>query len=364
VPRPKYSRIWATQFKLYHDCVPPPSQHATDHEAEPHLNGVNGTHAHEAPPAISDEASDATEPTALLPVLREPPALPAPVAEGPHIRADPGLYAVLGLDPSVTNWEIQTTYRRMASRLMGSGSRDAQALKQLNIAYEVLGNPARRTEYDRQRLHQALAAGTPTPIRPGAKSAARVTRRRRPRHIVQPRYAGLGDVMVVLTVVGLAIVAAFLLIPRLSINLTALNALQVVLPNSSAPARRVLDVTVTAVPTAAPTATPLPSVAARYAGTNVSVSNPTPAQNTPESVQIRLRRDGQPQADSDVWASVEYRTTQERWPPTGTVKTDASGAATITFNIGSATPNYPVTVHVFTQADDQQLSWSTTFTPH
>ena len=45
--------------------------------------------------------------------------------------------------------------------------------------------------------------------------------------------------------------------------------------------------------------------------------------------------------------------------------TDATGAATITFNIGGATPNYPVTVHVFTRADDdQQLSWSTSFTPH
>jgi hypothetical protein len=38
--------------------------------------------------------------------------------------------------------------------------------------------------------------------------------------------------------------------------------------------------------------------------------------------------------------------------------------ATITFNIGPATPNYPVTVHVFAQVGDQQLSWSTSFTPH
>jgi hypothetical protein len=334
--------------------VPPPSQRATDDEAEAHLNGVNGTQ--------SAEASEAGESTALLPVLAEPPALPAPAPEGPHIKADPGLYAVLGLDPSVSNWEIQTTYRRMASKLMGGGSRDA--LKQLNVAYEVLGNPARRTEYDRQRLNQALAAGTPTPIRPGAKHTARVTRRRRPRHIVQPRYAGLGDVMVVLTVVGLAVIAGFLLIPRLSINLSALNALQAVLPISNASPRRVLEVTVTAVPTAAPTATPLPSVAARFNGTTVGVSNPTPAQNSPESVQIHLKRDGQPLPNADVWATIDYRTTQERWPQAGSVKTDASGAATITFNIGSATPNYPVTVHAFTQADDQQLSWSTTFTPH
>ena len=42
----------------------------------------------------------------------------------------------------------------------------------------------------------------------------------------------------------------------------------------------------------------------------------------------------------------------------------SSGAATISFNIGATTPNYPVQVQVFAQVDDQQLSWSTTFTPH
>jgi hypothetical protein len=312
----------------------------------------------------ADQEADLPEPTALLPVHSETPALPAPAPGGPSIKADPGLYAVLGLDPSVSNWEIQTTYRRMAARLMGSGSRESQALKQLNVAYEVLGNPARRTEYDRQRLHQALVAGVPTPIRPGAKAATRVTRRRRPRHIVQPRYAGLGDVAVVLSVVGLAVVAGFLLIPRLSINLSALNALQVFVPlSSSSNPRGGAGATATAAPTSAPTATPLPSVAARYTGSTVSVSNPTPTQNTSEDVKIHLQRDGQPLANADVWATVDYRTTQERWPSTGTVTTDPSGSATITFNIGGATPSYPVAVHVFTQDGDQQLSWSTTFTP-
>jgi hypothetical protein len=298
--------------------------------------------------------------TALLPVLAaESALLPAP--SGPSLQPDPGLYAILGLDPTASAVLIQTTYRRMAAKLLGSGSN--QALKQLNIAYEVLGNPVRRADYDRLRMVQALAQGTPTPIRPGAKVTTRVTRRRRPRHAVQQRYAGLGDVMVVLLVVGLAVGAGVLLIPRLSINLSALNALQAVLPLSNSQ-RRVIDVTVTAVPTPQPTATPLPSVAARYSGSTVNVSNPTPPQNSNESVQVHLRRDGQSVAGADLWATVQYRTTEERWPPTGIVKTDANGAATINFNIGAATPNYPVTVHVYTQADNQQLSWSTTFTPH
>jgi hypothetical protein len=274
------------------------------------------------------------------------------------------LYAVLGLDPSASGLEIQTTYRRMAARLLRRGY-DNQELKQLNVAYEVLGNPARREEYDRMRLRQAVSPpGAPTPIRAGGKVATRVTRRRRPRQAVQPHYPGLGDVMVVLTVVGLAVVAGFLLIPRVSINLSALNAVQAVLPLSNS-SRPVINVTVTAVPTPAATATPEPSVSAQYSSSTVGVSNPAPAQNSSESVQIHLRRDGQPVAKADVWASVQYRTTQERWPATGTVQTDSTGAATITFNIGPATPNYPVTVHVFAQvAGDQQLSWSTTFTPH
>jgi DnaJ domain len=331
-------------------AVPRRSQPAAD-------THVNGTIETETP---EPETAEAEAETTRLPVLADAEtALATP--RGPELRADPGLYAVLGLDPSASDVQIQTTYRRQAAKLIGNGS-DNQALKQLNVAYEVLGNSVRRAEYDRLRLTQALVPA-PTPIRPGAKVASRATKRRRPRQAVQPRYPGMGDVLVVLTVVGLAIAAGYLLIPRLSVNLSALNALQAVLPLSNSP-RRVIDVTVTAVPTPQPTATPLPSVSARYSSSTVGVSNPTPAQNSSETIQVHLRRDGAPMANSDVWATVQYRTTEERWPPTGSVKTDASGAASITFNIGAATPNYPVVVHVFTQADDQQLSWSTTFTPH
>jgi hypothetical protein len=91
---------------------------------------------------------------------------------------------------------------------------------------------------------------------------------------------------------------------------------------------------------------------------------PEPPQNTAETVMIRLRRDGQPASNFDVWAVVAYRTVEERWPATGSIKTDGAGAASITFNVGQATPNYPVTVRVYAQVDDtQQLTWSTSFTP-
>jgi DnaJ-like protein len=359
-------------------AVPRRSQRAADEGSQTHVNGKvassepasNGAEPASSVVAIEETAEPEAEwhespseaDTSLLPVLAEQTALAAPSVSS--IRLDPGLYGVLGLDALASDALIKATYRQRAAKLIGNGSHDNQALKQLNVAYEVLGNPVRRAEYDRLRLAQALVpAGAPTPIRPGAKATTRVTKRRRPRHAVQPHYPGLGDVVVVLTVVGLAVVVGALLIPRLSVNLSALNALQAVLPLSNNQ-RRVLDVTVTAVPTPEPTATPLPSVSAQFSSSTVSVSNPTPAPNSQETVQVHLKRDGQPVAGTDVWATVTYRTTEERWPPTGAVKTDSTGAANITFNIGSATPNYPVTVHVYSTVDGQQLSWTTTFTPH
>ena len=293
-------------------------------------------------------------------------ALPAPT-DGPRPPQDPGLYGALGLTPDASDALIRTTYRRQAARLLNSGASNTHAMRELNVAYEVLGNPVRREEYDRSRQLQAVVSGSPTPIRQGAKVATPVKRRSRPRHVVQPRYAGMADVVAVLMVVGLAVLAGALIIPRLSINLSALNALQNVLPLASSSNRRVAD-SAAQTPAAAaivvPTATPRPGVVERFAGTNVSVSAAEPPQNTPETVLLRLRRDGQPASNFDVWTVVQYRTVEERWPANGTVKTDGAGTASITFNVGTATPGYPVQVKVFAQVDDgEQLSWSTTFTP-
>jgi hypothetical protein len=338
-------------------------------EATLHPAGVTPSPAADSGPASAKTDASPTPhdpPTAAT----VPLAIPEPNglakgadSEGPRLAPDPGLYAVLGLSPSASDAEIQTNYRRQAARLLNNGSNNTHAMRELNVAYEVLGNPARREEYDRARLSQSLTQGPPTPIRTGAKVAARVTRRTRPRHAVQPRYAGLPDVLAVIVVVGLAVLAGTLIIPRLSIDLSPLKALQNVLPLSNS-TRRVIDATVTPAPTsAAPTATPRPGVVERFAGTAVSVSNPNPAPNSQQSVVLRLRRDGQPAANFDVWSLVKYTKVEERWPPTGSVKTDASGAATITFNIGDAFRDREVTVRVFVQADDQQLTWSTSFTP-
>jgi hypothetical protein len=64
-----------------------------------------------------------------------------------------------------------------------------------------------------------------------------------------------------------------------------------------------------------------------------------------------------------VWAKAKYRTVTLRLPPMGTVRTDQTGTATITLDVGNATPGYEVKVDVVAQVDGQELSWPVSFTP-
>src|ERR671925_2130311 len=97
-------------------AVPRRSQRAADEEADTHVNGTVEP-AEEAAETVR-ETSEAE--TTRLPVLADENALATP--HGPVARPDPGLYAVLGLDPSAPDHEIQTTYRRRAAKLIGNGS--------------------------------------------------------------------------------------------------------------------------------------------------------------------------------------------------------------------------------------------------
>lgn len=290
---------------------------------------------------------------------------------------DSGLYAVLGVSPAVGDADIQVAYRRKAAQLARSRGRGGRELRQLNAAYEVLGNPTRRAEYDSaMRLTTPVVAPSRAttvdqPIRPAPAPAA-------PRHrtgrLAPTSNGGLPDIVAVLLLVGVAAAAAAFVIPRIPVNLSALNALGNVLSIGPSPRRIVLDTPASLVPTAAPAAAPTATAAPtpppagsptdHFAGSTVTVSSTSPAQFSQENVVVTLKRDGGPAPDVDVWSSVQYRTAEERWPATGTVKTDANGSATIAFNVGQATAGYPVQVRVYAQVDGQQLSWSTTFTPH
>jgi hypothetical protein len=68
--------------------------------------------------------------------------------------------------------------------------------------------------------------------------------------------------------------------------------------------------------------------------------------------------------DANVYLVAHYRTVDERQPPgNGTVKTDGTGAALITFNIGDATAGFQVNVDVTALVDGQQVAFQTSFTP-
>src|SRR5436309_12321162 len=133
-------------------AVPRRPRRPADGETE---TPVNGTLELPMMPSAAAENGSAPPPPAApptdlaLPTRGEKIEAHAAQGPGPQLTPDPGLYAVLGLEPNVADTVIQTTYRRQAARMLGNGSNDNAALRRLNVAYEVLGNPVRRAEYHR-----------------------------------------------------------------------------------------------------------------------------------------------------------------------------------------------------------------------
>ncbi len=74
----------------------------------------------------------------------------------------PNYYALLGVEPGVSQQEIKAAYRRLARQYHPDVNPDNPAaeerFKQINAAYEVLGDPHKRASYDqRQAANQARA---------------------------------------------------------------------------------------------------------------------------------------------------------------------------------------------------------------
>jgi curved DNA-binding protein CbpA len=64
-------------------------------------------------------------------------------------RAD--LYRVLQVDPSANPLVIQAAYRALAQIFHPDVSGDSEEMKRINAAWEVLGDPRRRRQYDIER---------------------------------------------------------------------------------------------------------------------------------------------------------------------------------------------------------------------
>jgi curved DNA-binding protein CbpA len=99
--------------------------------------------------------------------------------------AQPDLYKLLQVDSEADPEVIQAAYRRLAQKFhpdLAPGAEAADRMVAINGAWEVLGDPVRRAEYDRQRAQERTAAepavNAPAPStapsvpRPGARRPA------------------------------------------------------------------------------------------------------------------------------------------------------------------------------------------------
>ncbi len=83
-------------------------------------------------------------------------------------------YAILGVPPTASQAEIRDAYRRLVRHYhpdLNPEREDAEArIKELNEAYEVLGDPARRARYDRTRPVRIPVRVGGAPVAPRAPS--------------------------------------------------------------------------------------------------------------------------------------------------------------------------------------------------
>ena len=168
------------------------------------------------PPGEPGSDPDPSPTAAYRPLA--PPLTLSPYSDEPPdgLPGVPDLYAILGLDPLCSDDVIRYTYRRRAAGLHERAWRPGQAVRQLaelNAAYEILGNPHRRADYDRRRarwaaLEASLRAmgedGRPSSNGRGLPSGRRHGRRR----LRLARPGGLVEVIVIALVICLALYAA------------------------------------------------------------------------------------------------------------------------------------------------------------
>jgi len=84
------------------------------------------------------------------------------------MQADPDLYVTLGIEPAASPDEIRVAYRRAARAshpdLHPGDASAAERFKRVQVAYEVLGDPARRAAYDAAHAPPDVALPAPSHV--------------------------------------------------------------------------------------------------------------------------------------------------------------------------------------------------------
>jgi hypothetical protein len=149
---------------------------------------------------------------------------------GPNAQAVPAapkLYAALGVAASAEDWEIDVAYRRRAAQISSSQFAKPRQLKELNAAYEVLGNPARRAEYDRQVAEGTEESGyaqTLVPELDPPRGSAQYPRFHHPQR-ARPSGRGYSELLGLIVVVAVAILAGRYLLERVEVDLSGITAI-------------------------------------------------------------------------------------------------------------------------------------------
>jgi hypothetical protein len=307
-------------------------------------------------------------------------------------QAEPDYYAVLGVASDATPAEIEQAYRQEAGRRLNARWRPERAARELallNAAYGILGYPDRRADYDGRRANALTAPDGVHPAdrlvadghAPVARPVGQLGRPHLPRvQLGRPTGGSPADAVIIVLVVLFALFIASVLASRslvdLSFALCVCDALGISRRRPAPPQNPVVVAAPPeAKPSPAPTPVPTPAepppgalptalTAQRFAGSQVVLSSERPARQADLTVTLKLMREGQPVPDANVYLVAHYSTVDERQPAgTATVKTDASGTAAITFNVGDAIANRDVNLVVTALVDGQQVVFKTTFTP-
>ncbi len=80
-------------------------------------------------------------------------------------RSRPDYYRVLQVDPAANPLVIQAAYRVLAQIWHPDVSGDDDEMKRINAAWEVLGDPKRRKQYDMERAGRRPTAASESAVR-------------------------------------------------------------------------------------------------------------------------------------------------------------------------------------------------------